>query len=58
MKEPLRIPRSIGEEEGQDPESVCVHLRKLNARTVKDSYPIPRISETLQALSGAEWFAH
>ena len=35
---------------------VCVHLRKLNARTVKDSYPIPRISETLQALSGAEWF--
>ena len=35
---------------------VCVDFRKLNARTVKDSYPIPRISETLQALSGAEWF--
>ena len=35
---------------------VCVDFRKLNARTVKDSYPIPRISQTLQALSGAEWF--
>lgn len=35
---------------------VCVDFRKLNARTVKDSYPIPRIAETLQALSGAEWF--
>ena len=35
---------------------VCVDFRKLNARTVKDSYPIPRISETLKALSGAEWF--
>ena len=33
---------------------VCVDFRKLNARTVKDSDPIPRISETLQALSGAE----
>ena len=35
---------------------VCVDFRKLNARTVKESYSIPRISETLQALSGAEWF--
>ena len=33
---------------------VCVDFRKLNARTVKDLYPIPRISEMLQALSGAE----
>lgn len=35
---------------------VCVDFRKLNARTVKDTYTIPRIPETLQALSGAEWF--
>ena len=34
--------------------TVCVDFRKLNARTVKDLYPIPRISEMLQALSGAE----
>ena len=34
----------------------CVDVRNLNARTVKDSNPIPRISETLQPLSGAEWF--
>ena len=40
-----------GEEKG-----VCVDFPKLNARTVKDSYSIPHISETLQALSGAEWF--
>lgn len=35
---------------------VCVDFWKLNARTVEDSYLIPRISEMLQALSGAEWF--
>ena len=35
---------------------VCVDFRKLNARTVKDLYPIPCILETLEALSGAEWF--
>ena len=27
---------------------VCVDFRKLNARTVKDSYLIPQIAETLQ----------
>lgn len=31
-------------------------FHKLNARTVKVSYSIPQIAETLQALSGAEWF--
>ena len=35
---------------------VCVDFHKLNARTVRDSYPIPLIAETLQALSGAQWF--
>ena len=35
---------------------VCVDFCKLNARTVKDSYPIPQIAEMLQAFSGAEWF--
>ena len=35
---------------------VCVDFRKLSARTVKDSYPIPPIAETFQALNGAEWF--
>ena len=34
--------------------TVCVDFRKLSTRTVKDLNPIPRISEILQALSGAE----
>lgn len=35
---------------------VCVDFRKLNLKTIKDSYPIPRIAETLEALNGAKWF--
>lgn len=36
---------------------VCADFRKLNSKTIKDSYPIPRIAETLDlALSGAKWF--
>ena len=35
---------------------VRVDFRKLNAKTIKDAYPIPRIAETLEALQGAKWF--
>ena len=35
----------------------CVDYRKLNDVTVKDSYPLPRIDETLEALGGSEWFS-
>ncbi|KAJ8025453.1 hypothetical protein HOLleu_33014 [Holothuria leucospilota] len=35
----------------------CVDYRKLNAVTMKDSYPIPRIAESLDAMSGAQWFS-
>ena len=35
----------------------CVDYRKLNAVTVKDSYPLPRIDDTLDALSGSTWFS-
>ena len=34
----------------------CVDYRKLNECTIKDSYPLPRIDETLDTLSGSEWF--
>ena len=34
----------------------CIDLRKLNACTVKDEYSLPRITETLDCLSGAQWF--
>ena len=34
----------------------CVDYRALNEATVKDSYPLPRIDDTLDALVGAKWF--
>jgi len=34
----------------------CVDYRKLNAVTVKDSYPLPRIDDLLDQLSGNAWF--
>ena len=30
---------------------------KLNARTIKDAYILPRIDETLDCLKGVEWFS-
>ena len=35
----------------------CVDYRKLNNITVKDSYPLPRIDDTLDALGGSQWFS-
>ena len=35
----------------------CIDLQKLNARTIKDAYSLPRIDETLDCLNGAEWFS-
>ena len=34
----------------------CVDMRALNAVTVKDSYPLPRIEECLDTLHGAQYF--
>ena len=31
--------------------------RKLNAMTVKDAFPIPRIDDSLDALAGSRWFS-
>ena len=36
---------------------LCVDYRQLNLKTVKDSYPLPRIDDTLDALTGARWFS-
>ena len=34
----------------------CVDYRKVNFLTKKDSYPLPRIDDTLNTLGGAEYF--
>lgn len=35
----------------------CVDFRRLNAVTRKDSYPLPRIDDTLDALNGTQFFS-
>ena len=35
----------------------CIDLRKLNNRTIKDGYSLPRIEDTLDCLHGAVWFS-
>ncbi|PIK55614.1 Retrovirus-related Pol polyprotein from transposon [Apostichopus japonicus] len=34
----------------------CVDYRRLNDITTKDSYPIPRIDDSLDSLNGSTWF--
>lgn len=36
---------------------VCGDFRLLNAKTVKDAHPLPRVDEALEALKGAKYFA-
>ena len=36
---------------------MCIDFRKLNLRTVKDAYSLPRIEEVMHALRGASWFS-
>jgi hypothetical protein len=35
----------------------CVDNRRLNKVTVKDAYPLPRIDDSLEQLSGNAWFS-
>ena len=35
---------------------LCVDFRALNAVTIRDSFPLPRIEEALQAVKASVWF--
>ena len=35
----------------------CVDYRRLNERTKKDAFPLPRIDDSLNSLSGQAWFS-
>ena len=35
----------------------CIDLRKLNNRTIKDGYSLPRIEDPLDCVHGAVWFS-
>ena len=35
----------------------CIDYRRLNDVTRKDSFPLPRIDETIESLTGAQWFS-
>ncbi|KAL1277560.1 hypothetical protein QQF64_024233 [Cirrhinus molitorella] len=36
---------------------MCIDYCQLNSKTRKDAFPLPRIKETLDALTGARWFS-
>ena len=36
---------------------LCIDYRQLNKITVKDSFPLPRIDESLEAMDGAKYFS-
>lgn len=35
----------------------CIDYRRLNSQTKKDAFPLPRIDESLESLTGARWFS-
>ncbi|KAK3086913.1 hypothetical protein FSP39_025347 [Pinctada imbricata] len=36
---------------------LCVDYRKVNSLTTKDAFPLPRIQDCLDSVSGARWFS-
>ena len=36
---------------------MVIDFRKLNSRTIKDSYNLPKIEDILMALAGSKWYS-
>ena len=36
---------------------LCIDYRKINSKTIRDQYPLPRIDECLDALGGSKFFS-
>lgn len=56
---PWRSPIVLAKKKSENGEArfrFCVDFRKLNAVTIKDSYTLPRIDETIDALGGSYYF--
>ena len=59
MIEPSKSPWACGRGHGKEERrqlSFCCDFRYLNAVTIKDAYPIPRIYESLSKLGDAKFF--
>ena len=52
----MGLRRSDGKKEGNGQLRFCCEFRYLNAVTIKDAYPIPRIDESLSKLGDAKFF--
>ena len=35
----------------------CINFRRLNSRTKKDAYPLPRMQETIESMVGTQFFS-
>ena len=36
---------------------LCVDFRRLNAISIRNSFPLPRVEEAIQAVQAAVWFS-
>ena len=36
---------------------LCIDYPQLNAKTIHDSHPLPRVHDTLQSLGENQWFS-